>query len=526
MTVACELANSPKRGGATEFPFKRGRARRARRFVIVGSRGDRYSSLPMPLTQAPSPVAPPPGEDAISSAGRVLAVGAVGVAAVLGLALADRHDIVSAGVAAACVVLATWAFARGAARRAAEAVAAQGEEAPVLPAVRALEALPDPVLLISAGDPDDHAARRIDHANAAARELLRIPASGALVVAAVRRPEVLEALDETLYGRLPRRAAFETAGTGPDRYLTAWTLPLESDAPTGAEPARAHALLLLRDETEARRAERRRVDFLANASHELRTPLASLGGFIETLRGHAKDDPVARERFLGIMAAQTERMGRLTEDLLVLSRAELNEHVPPQGRCDLALVAADVADALAPVAAERRAVLSLHLAPGGAAELVGDRDQLVQAVQNLVANALKYSPPDGRVEITLSPPLPAEEALAAGEGPGPATGGARVAIVAPERESGRRLLRLSVVDAGPGIRREHLPRLAERFYRVEGQKSGERNGTGLGLAIVKHIVGRHRGGLVVESTPGVGTRMSLLLSAIGDPSAAAETKPS
>ena len=469
----------------------------------------------MPLTRPPSPLAPDAQDAADAGARawwRVAATGAAGVAAVLGLLLAGRTDPAAAAVALACVVLATAGFARGAVLRPGAAPAPAAAADPAGPGfLRAFEALPDPVLLVSAGDIDDQAARRIDHANAAARDLLRIPASGALLVSAVRRPEVLEALDESLFGRVPRRAAYETAST-PERFLTAWTFPLAADAVgSPLEEARSYALLLLRDETEARRAERTRVDFLANASHELRTPLASLGGFIETLRGHARDDPDARERFLSIMAAQTARMGRLTEDLLLLSRAELNEHVPPQGRCDLAMVVADVADALAPVAAERAVRLDLALPPAGAAWVTGDRDQLVQAVQNLLANAIKYSPERGRVGVEVAADLSAEAALAARpDAPGALTGGARVAISTPERGAERRYVRLAVTDAGPGIRREHLPRLSERFYRVEGQKSGERQGTGLGLAIVKHIVSRHRGGLLAESTPGLGSRFVIV----------------
>ncbi|MBE7216935.1 MAG: PAS domain-containing protein [Caulobacteraceae bacterium] len=465
----------------------------------------------MPLNVAPSPLAPARAADpATGVAWRVAVVGGVGVAAVIAVALARPEAGWPAAAAAAAIGLSALVFGRGAARKAsAEPVASAAQAASPPPFLAAVEALPDPVLLVSAGDIDDQAARRIDHANAAARDLLRIPAAGALLVAAVRRPEVLEALDESLYGRVPAHAAFETAA-GPDRFLTAWTFPIDVEAAELAA-GRSRAILLFRDETEARRAERTRVDFLANASHELRTPLASLGGFIETLRGHAREDPVARERFLGIMAAQVERMGRLTADLLLLSRAELNEHVPPQGRADLALVAADVADALAPLAAEGAVRLEVDLPPHGAAEIVGDRDQLLQAVQNLVANAIKYSPRDAPVTVTLATGLSLDEAMSPPPGAGAQPGGGRVAILSPGRDPDRRYLRFSVSDSGPGIRREQLPRLSERFYRVEGQKSGERQGTGLGLAIVKHIVNRHRGGLLAESAPGHGARFHIVL---------------
>src|SRR5581483_3854654 len=184
-------------------------------------------------------------------------------------------------------------------------------------------------------------------------------------------------------------AAYETGGAQ-DRFWRVLTRPLES----GADGAR-RALLVIRDETDSRRNERMRADFLANASHELRTPLASLSGFIETLRGHAKDDPVARERFLGVMAAQAGRMARLIDDLLSLSRIELNEHIAPDGRVDMTSVVMDIIDALTPLAAERGVKLAANLAPRGSAVITGDRDQILQVAQNLIDNALKYSPPGG-----------------------------------------------------------------------------------------------------------------------------------
>src|SRR5581483_9223082 len=177
-------------------------------------------------------------------------------------------------------------------------------------------------------------------------------------------------------------AAYETGGAQ-DRFWRVLTRPLES----GADGAR-RALLVLRDETDSRRNERMRADFLANASHELRTPLASLAGFIETLRGHAKDDPVARERFLGVMAAQAGRMARLIDDLMSLSRIELNEHIAPDGRVDVALATLDVVDALAPLAAENGVKLDYKLAERGKAMVIGDRDQILQVAQNLIDNAL------------------------------------------------------------------------------------------------------------------------------------------
>jgi two-component system phosphate regulon sensor histidine kinase PhoR len=258
------------------------------------------------------------------------------------------------------------------------------------------------------------------------------------------------------------------------------------------------ALLLMRDETDSRRNERMRADFLANASHELRTPLASLAGFIDTLRGHAKDDVDARNRFLDIMARQAWRMARLIEDLMSLSRIELNEHIAPDGEVDLALTAADVIDALSPQAREAGVHLDLSLGERGLAVVTGDRDQIVQVVQNLVDNAIKYAGRGGTVDIGLEVGLAAEAAVTLRK-----PHAARLSLLTPDHADGL-YAAIRVSDTGPGLSRQVLPRLTERFYRVEGQKSGERLGTGLGLAIVKHIMNRHRGGLAVESVEGEG----------------------
>ena len=355
------------------------------------------------------------------------------------------------------------------------------------------EALSDPVLVISGGEADDFAGRRVVLANRAARDLFRIQRAGAILVSVLRDPMVLEAVDEALFGGLSR--ATDYAAAGPQaRHWRALTRPLP------APEAAPLALLVLRDETDVRRMELMRVDFLANASHELKTPLASLSGFIETLKGHARDDEKARDRFLDIMAAQADRMSRLVSDLLSLSRIELNEHIPPAGRVDLGRATLDVIDAVSVLSHEAKVGLRIE-GSEGPATVTGDRDEILQVVQNLIDNAIKYSPKGDVATVSIRRELALDQALAAAM-----PGAQRLPLLTPDREHGLvRYVAITVRDNGPGMAREHLPRLTERFYRVEGQKSGDRPGTGLGLAIVKHIVNRHRGGLTVESVLGQGT---------------------
>jgi two-component system phosphate regulon sensor histidine kinase PhoR len=239
------------------------------------------------------------------------------------------------------------------------------------------------------------------------------------------------------------------------------------------------------DETELVRLDRMRADFIANASHELRTPLASLTGFIETLLGPARDDAVNRERFLRIMLEQAGRMARLIDDLLSLSRIELKVHLRPVASVDLGPLVGHVSDVLAPLARENGSTVVTHV-PDGPAMVRGDRDELIQVVANLGENGIKYGRPDGTVTITV----------AAEPGPDAAPGWV-----------------VTVTDDGPGIAPEHLPRLTERFYRVDADTSRRQKGTGLGLAIVKHIVNRHRGRLTIRSELGTGSTFSVWLAA-------------
>jgi two-component system phosphate regulon sensor histidine kinase PhoR len=240
-----------------------------------------------------------------------------------------------------------------------------------------------------------------------------------------------------------------------------------------------HILVTLEDVSERLAAARMRADFVANASHELRTPLASLTGFIETLLGPARDDPEASEKFLRIMLDQARRMRRLIDDLLSLSRIEMRVHRRPTDRVNLAAVLRHVRDAMTPLAAEHSVALSLD-APEQPMDVIGSRDELVQVFQNLVENAIRYGGSGGRVDVRLE-----------------------------LRPGGREAVAVHVQDYGPGIPADHLPRLTERFYRVDVGASRAMKGTGLGLAIVKHILTRHRSELQVESRPGEGARFTV-----------------
>ena len=448
----------------------------------------------MPYEVSASPVAPQTGS-------RLWTVGAsagIAIVALLVAAILQPGAAIYLVGAAVLVGLTAWWVNRA---PPAGVEADDAVQAPEPPLDRVLldsvfEALADPVLVVSGGEADDIAGRRVVLANTAARDLLRIQTEGALLVSVLRDPAVLEAVDEALFGGLTRTTDYGGVGAQA-RYWRALTRPLPST------DDRSLALIVLRDETDVRRMELMRVDFLANASHELKTPLASLSGFIETLKGHARDDPKARDRFLDIMATQADRMSRLVSDLLSLSRIELNEHIPPAGRVDLARAAADVVDAVSVLSAERQVAVTL-MDRAVSAPVSGDRDEILQVVQNLVDNAIKYSPTGGTVEIVIQPDIALNAASAPWSGGSRGDGATRLPLVTPDRETGQRYAAVTVRDHGPGLEREHLPRLTERFYRVEGQKSGERQGTGLGLAIVKHIVNRHRGGLTVESAPGHG----------------------
>ena len=354
---------------------------------------------------------------------------------------------------------------------AAALAAAREEPAPPAPApaptgpviAPVLDAVSEPLLMVAGG--------RVQLANQAARTLLGEHIVGEDVRVAIRHPAAAERLTAADTDGRP----VELVGLGP--LDQRWEMRV---APLGD----GRRLVQLNDRTGSHAAERMRVDFVANASHELRTPLASILGFVETLE-EAGDDPATRARFLQIMGGEAHRMQRLVSDLISLSRIEAEKYRLPGDAVDLGALAQEVCRELAAAGDGRGGDLATDIAP--VPPVGGDRAQLSQALHNLVGNAMKYGRAGTPVLIALAPD-------------GPAT------------------VRLSVRDQGEGIPPEHLPRLTERFYRVDAGRSRTLGGTGLGLAIVKHIVERHRGRLDIASRPGVGTTVSIVLPTLSSPS--------
>jgi two-component system, OmpR family, phosphate regulon sensor histidine kinase PhoR len=351
-------------------------------------------------------------------------------------------------------------------------------EARLATAEAVIASIPDPLILLDG-------RRRVVHANAQAESLLGVVERPHDLALILRNPAVLAAADAVLAGETARVVDF--ALTAPiERQLQAHFARI--DRPS-LDPD-AVVVLTLHDITQLKRAEQMRGDFIANASHELRTPLTTLTGFIETLRGPAREDAEARERFLAIMHEQAARMIRLVEDLLSLSRIELNEHVMPQGRVALGPLLRHLADTLELRAGERDMRIRLDLPPD-LPEVLGDRDELAQVFQNLVDNGIKYGRSGSEITVAAAA-IGVRSSYSSDAGDSP-------------------FVSVAVRDCGEGIAREHLPRLTERFYRVDTARSREMGGTGLGLAIVKHILNRHRGFLDIESTPGTGSVFTVFL---------------
>ncbi|HEX7820041.1 MAG TPA: ATP-binding protein [Sphingobium sp.] len=338
------------------------------------------------------------------------------------------------------------------------------EAVPLLaqPEVDALiEALPQPAFLVSDG--------RIARANRATLTLLGNHVLGQDVRLAIRHP----AVTQHLVGEHAGTEAFSMELVGIGTGDQSWEIRI-----TPLSPVRQ--LVLLTDQSARRAAEKMRVDFVANASHELRTPLAGILGFIETLNDReAGNDVATRERFLSIMEGEARRMERLVDDLMSLSRIEAEKFRQPEHRVDLCALVQETADVLARGSGPRAEDITLDL-DLGCPPIRGDQAQLSQLIHNLVSNAMKYGRPGTPVTVTLL-------------------------------RDGPDAIRLSVADEGDGIAPEHLPRLTERFYRVDSSRSRAMGGTGLGLAIVKHIVERHRGRLQIDSVVGRGTSVRIML---------------
>lgn len=414
---------------------------------------------------------------------------------VLGGALAFRHALSAALLAAAIAGLVVWrpARLRDALRRRVDALAAGNPDPGRPPASdglnRAFERLvrvwrlridrltresserpmimdvvPDPVLLIDA-------ERRVTRANRAAREFTGIELTGHDLAVGLRHPEIIAAVDRVLAG--DEGQSIEVTFPVPvERVFAVRVEPLGADVPDVA-------VVAFHDLTALEQTERMRADFVANVSHELKTPLAGLIGYIETLRGPAHDDPKARDEFLATMQDQADRMSRLVNDLLSLSRIEMDEHARPTARVELAPLLEKVVGGFAPQAEKRNCKIELDVA-GELPAVTGDRDQLAEVFENLIDNAVKYGRDGGTVSISATA--------------GPA---GHVTI--------------AVEDEGEGVTAVHIPRLTERFYRVDPARSREQGGTGLGLAIVKHIVNRHRGRLMISSRLGKGSRFAVIL---------------
>ena len=322
-----------------------------------------------------------------------------------------------------------------------------------------IEALDFPVYLIN-GDEEILAQ------NDAARKMFGQLPDGAHISARLRAPGLLEAVREGLRTRIPNQKDYM------ERLPSARAYRVRVAPLTGNQ-----FLITFNDVSGLHRIDQMRTDFVANASHELRTPLASLRGFIETLQGPAKSDAKAQERFLGIMLDQVNRMSRLVDDLLSLSRLELKSHIAPDQKVDLKPLISHVRDSLQPLAESLGVDIALDM-PEEAVLVTGDRDELVQVFENLIENACKYGQEGKLVEVAIR-----------------AASGTDVEVC--------------VRDHGPGIEPEHVPRLTERFYRANVEASRSKKGTGLGLAIVKHILTRHRARLQIHSEPGQGSRFTV-----------------
>lgn len=336
-----------------------------------------------------------------------------------------------------------------------------------------LEQIPSPLFLLDLRG-------RVAYSNAAARAMLPRLETGQHYANLFRSPGFLDGVSRIIEGAPDHTVSFAAAYGGVENHISAEMRRLDATDELGGGP---YVLIQLSDQTERMATDRMRTDFIANASHELRTPLASIIGYIETLQGHARDDAEARVHFLNTMSQQASRMQRLVEDLMSLSRIEMNAHTAPTTQCNLTDIVREVSEGIRPLAERRDATLDVAVELEESAQVIADRDQLGQVFTNLIENALKYGGTGGTVHVSLSP----EDSRFPG------------------------MIGVSIKDNGPGIPRQHLHRLTERFYRVNAKQSKEQGGTGLGLAIVKHILARHAGELDITSVVEQGSTFTVWL---------------
>jgi len=318
------------------------------------------------------------------------------------------------------------------------------------------------------------------HRNPAAAAQFASTLVGNPLAFSLRHPLLLSAIEKVRSTGAAQSVEINLTVPNPTWFKVEITpLGLEGEAP--ARDTSALMVVTLHNLTEQKRIESLRSDFIANVSHELRTPLTSLMGFIETLQGPAARDAKAREKFLGIMRTQSERMSVLIDDLLSLSRIEQRQHVKPKDNVDISALLREVIEGLDNKAGE--AGLDIRLEnPKGPANVTGDREELYEVFENLIDNAIKYGEGGAHIDIKL----------------------------VPSKRQGFAWC-VNVVDHGAGIPAEHVPRLTERFYRVDAESSRKKKGTGLGLAIVKHILNRHNGQMTIRSEPDKGTDVEILL---------------
>lgn len=345
-----------------------------------------------------------------------------------------------------------------------------------------LDHLPNPVVMVN-----QH--RVVTGFNQAAKGLFHSLETGRDLTRFIRDPILLDAFDDVANERETMKHAEFILASDAHRHFDVLTARLP--AATGDR----NFVLSFSDLTELRKLEQMRADFATDAGHELRTPLSVLLGFIETLEGPAKDDPDALAQFLPVMRDQGQRMQHLIEDLLSLARIELNEHTPPSEDCDVGKIIGKVAETLAMKADAKGMKIRVDQDLENA-QMVGDEKELTQVFVNLVENAIKYGHADSNVEVSISLAKNAPGALA--------------------RFRHDRVMAVAIRDHSDGIAREHLPRLTERFYRVDTARSRAVGGTGLGLAIVKHLVQRHRGTMQIDSEQGVGSVFTVYLPAKAD----------